>query len=927
MALSDIELIQRTLDGDQAAFGFLVDKYKGLVHGLAYHKLKDFHHAEDITQETFLKAYQKLSTLQDHQSFAGWIHVIALRCCWTWLRKNRVPIQSIDDSCAAVDSLALTKYADADQKTRETVHDALEDLPESQRTILTLYYMTGESVQEIARFMGISQNAVHSRMARARNNLKAEIIQIIKDTSGAIQLPPSLTQQIMGRIRELQPAPSPQVKPPIPWIVVATLGLIALFAGLAPQHLMRFQRPYNLNASEPAVLVEVIDAPVIDLLVTKPSLMNRAGASNTENAGDGDSATNTLVAASDAQKGALNRSNWTQTNGPYGGNILTLYASPEGTLFAGTGGAGLFRSTDAGNSWTPANTGLQHKDKYDSIAVSALAQKGDILYAGTNAGVYVSPNGGDTWHYITGLQKYVRAVVNIGERIYVGTARDGVWYSDDSGESWMPINDGLENLEIRTLAAMGSTLFAGTGNSAFRRRAGENSWTPIRAGFAMQATDSNPIRGGSTQSERYSLQTRQARQSVRIGTFAVLDDVLYMSMHTGTYGGLFRSDDEGDSWIPITPELMKQRSIGTLAVSPTSLYAGALGSGVFGSSDGGNSWKVVNSGLKNRLVSALVAVNAETVFVGTQGGGVFRSTDGGHSWMESNAGLTNTRVEHLAVVGETIYAEIGKKLVRSIDGGTSWRPVKLGATSAKYRIVALSVSDEKLYVAATRSVIHVEGGDPEVKWGVFQLDAEHNAWIEHAPNRKLNRITSLEIVGTTFYAGTMGDGVFRWEEYSNSWINLGLAGHSVTTLSANGKHLYAGTTRGELFRLNDAEDSWGRIGTMSGGISALRWIGSTLYATSSGAGVFCSVDGDTSWRPINDGLTDLSVLTMHVEGTTLYIGTARHGVFQLGRDANEWQSFGGMYRRVNSLSAGDGVLYAGTAQSGVFRLPLSKFQQ
>jgi RNA polymerase sigma factor (sigma-70 family) len=921
MALSDIELIQRTLDGDQAAFGFLVDKYKGLVHGLAYHKLKDFHHAEDITQETFLKAYQKLSTLRYPQHFRAWIYVIVTRLCKTWLRKKRLPMETIDDIEAdEVNSFALAK--DADQKTRDIVHDALENLPESERTVLTLHYLTGDSIKEIAHFMGASPGAIYKRMDRARGRMKEEITQIIEQTLGAVQLPSNLTQQIMSKLGELQPTPAPQVKPLIPWIVVATLGLIALFAGLAPQQLMRFQRPYNLNASEPAVLVELIDAPIIDLLVTKPSLVNRAGASNTENAGDGDSATNTLVAASDAQKGALNRSNWTQTNGPYGGNILTLYASPEGTLFAGTGGAGLFRSTDAGNSWTPANTGLQHKDKYDSIAVSALAQKGDILYAGTNAGVYVSPNGGDTWHYITGLQKYVRAVVNIGERIYVGTARDGVWYSDDSGEAWIPINDGLENLEIRTLAAMGSTLFAGTGNSAFRRRAGENSWTPIRAGFAMQATDSNPIRGGSTQSERYSLQTRQARQSVRIGTFAVLDDMLYMSMHTGTYGGLFRSDDEGDSWIPITPELMKQRSIGTLAVSPTSLYAGALGSGVFGSSDGGNSWKVVNSGLKNRLVSALVAVNAETVFVGTQGGGVFRATDGGHSWMESNAGLTNTRVEHLAVVGETIYAEIGKKLVRSIDGGTSWRPVKLGATSAKYRIVALSVSDEKLYVAATRSVIHVEGGDPEVKWGVFQLDAEHNAWIEHAPNRKLNRITSLEIVGTTFYVGTMGDGVFRWEADSNSWIHLGLTRHSVTALSANGKSLCAGTAQGALFRLNDAEDSWVRISTVTNGISALKWVGSTLYATSLGAGVCRSVDGGDSWRPINDGLTDPSVLSIHVEGTTLYIGTVRHGVFRLARYENEWQSFGEMSRRVNSLSAGDGVLYAGTAQSGVFRLLL-----
>ena len=216
---------------------------------------------------------------------------------------------------------------------------------------------------------------------------------------------------------------------------------------------------------------------------------------------------------------------------------------------------------------------------------------------------------------------------------------------------------------------------------------------------------------------------------------------------------------------------------------------------------------------------------------------------------------------------------------------------------------------------------------PKLEGGVFQFDAEDNLWIEHAPNKQLNRIAALEIVGTTFYVGTMGDGVFRWEEDSDSWIRLGLTGHSVTALSANGKSLYAGTAQGELFRLNDTEESWVRISTVSNGISALRWVGSTLYATSLGAGVCRSVDGGDSWRPINDGLTDPSVLSIHVEGTTLYIGTVRHGVFRLARYENEWQSFGEMYRRVNSLSAGDGVLYAGTARRGVFRLPLSKFQQ
>ncbi|RKU27191.1 hypothetical protein C6499_12355, partial [Candidatus Poribacteria bacterium] len=56
-----------------------------------------------------------------------------------------------------------------------------------------------------------------------------------------------------------------------------------------------------------------------------------------------------------------NESGWLQTNGPYGGEILTFYAALKGVLFAGTEGAGIFRSTDGGNSWTPVNTGLHYE--------------------------------------------------------------------------------------------------------------------------------------------------------------------------------------------------------------------------------------------------------------------------------------------------------------------------------------------------------------------------------------------------------------------------------------------------------------------------------------------------------------------------------------------------------------------------------------
>ena len=81
MKNNDAQLIQRVLKGDDTAFSALVKKYQRSVHALAWRKIGDFHIAEDITQDTFLQAYQRLSTLKEPQRFASWLYVIAANYC------------------------------------------------------------------------------------------------------------------------------------------------------------------------------------------------------------------------------------------------------------------------------------------------------------------------------------------------------------------------------------------------------------------------------------------------------------------------------------------------------------------------------------------------------------------------------------------------------------------------------------------------------------------------------------------------------------------------------------------------------------------------------------------------------------------------------------------------------------------------------
>ena len=129
MKNNDAELIQRVLDGDDTAFSALVKKYQRSVHALAWRKVGDFHIAEDITQDAFLKAYQGLSTLKEPQSFGSWLYVITANHCKAWRRKRRTWMQSLEDTSIA--KLEKATYSghiieENEQMTEETQREVVK---------------------------------------------------------------------------------------------------------------------------------------------------------------------------------------------------------------------------------------------------------------------------------------------------------------------------------------------------------------------------------------------------------------------------------------------------------------------------------------------------------------------------------------------------------------------------------------------------------------------------------------------------------------------------------------------------------------------------------------------------------------------------------------------------------------------------------
>lgn len=283
MKENDGVLIHRILEGDDSAFSTLVEKYQKQVHALAWRKVGDFHIAEDITQDTFLKAYQKLTTLKNPQRFAGWLYVIATRCCQAWLRKKQIQTESLEEiDSDTLEPEAYSHYVSEEERKvtitaqRQVVKKLLATLPESERTVITLHYFGEMTCEKMSEFLGVSANTIKSRLRRARNKLKQEE-PMIREAITNFKISPTLTENIMKEISQLIPSTPPASKPLIPWVIGATSALlVGLIFGLGGQYLTQFQKPYSLDAhSERSV--ELIDVQVVQNLDVESDNRNQLG--------------------------------------------------------------------------------------------------------------------------------------------------------------------------------------------------------------------------------------------------------------------------------------------------------------------------------------------------------------------------------------------------------------------------------------------------------------------------------------------------------------------------------------------------------------------------------------------------------------------------------------------------------------------------
>ena len=254
----DVQLIHAVLSGDDSAFAILVEKYQKSVHVLAWRKIGDFHYAEEITQDTFLRVYQKLSTLKDPSQFLRWLYTITNRLCLNWLRKQKKhekQLQSLEDTpMEEVEESDYARYVSEQRETEATeqrfeiVEKLLEKLPEGERTVMVLYYLGEMTTTEIGKFLGVSVEAIRTRLHRARKRLQEEEELLVQEVLGGFQLSSSIKQNIMREVVDMNPAPAPKMEPSFPWGTVVTALVLStvLILSVRNQYLAHFQKFYGM---------------------------------------------------------------------------------------------------------------------------------------------------------------------------------------------------------------------------------------------------------------------------------------------------------------------------------------------------------------------------------------------------------------------------------------------------------------------------------------------------------------------------------------------------------------------------------------------------------------------------------------------------------------------------------------------------------
>ena len=181
--------IDNIKNGDPAPYSFLVDKYKYMAYTIALKILRNAEDAQDAAQESFLKAYQQIHQFEGRSKFSTWLYTIVYRTSLSRLKENRIETLSIGDDMNEnyTDDYTAPQHEQLQMKEQQRlVKQAIHNLPPTEALLITLFYLSENTVKEIHEITGLSVTNIKIKLFRARKKLERELRFLLERESQAV---------------------------------------------------------------------------------------------------------------------------------------------------------------------------------------------------------------------------------------------------------------------------------------------------------------------------------------------------------------------------------------------------------------------------------------------------------------------------------------------------------------------------------------------------------------------------------------------------------------------------------------------------------------------------------------------------------------------------------------------------------------------
>jgi outer membrane protein assembly factor BamB len=619
---------------------------------------------------------------------------------------------------------------------------------------------------------------------------------------------------------------------------------------------------------------------------------------------------------------------WHSIGSPGGGQINAIAIDPTNSqiVYAGTNG-GVFKTIDGGASWIGLTNTVTR-----SLAIDPTNSQ--IVYAGTNGYVFQTTNGGALWTPMkTGATAFsypteaVSLVIDsVRGQLYAGTQGGAFRYN---GYQWYYMNTGLTNptvpslpLNVTSLAKQpsSSTYYAGTGGGVFKYLYGYDSWNAINTGLTN--TDIRSI---------------------------AIDD--WLVFYVGTQGGgVFKTTNSGTSWTSMNAGLTNT-DIRSLAIDPVNrqiVYAGTYTGGIFKTTDGGASWNEMNTGLTNTYVTGLAIdpVKSNVVYAGT-GGGVFAITFSTLDVTKSGAGTVTSSPGGINCgsicsgdysVGQEVTLTATPDAGYTFAGWTGGGCSGVGPCS-----VSLGSNTTIKATFTTPNTLKWSFATGDIVYSSPSIGADGTIYVG-SYDKKLYAINQNGTLKWTYNTGSLGNYIYSSPSIgADGTIYVGSDDKKLYAINPNGTLKWSYTTGGRIssspaigadgtiYVGSDDKKLYGfspsggmrMIYATGGGISSSPSIGAdgTIYVGSEDNKLYAvNPNGSLKWFYTTGGSVVCSSPAIGADGT-IYVGSYDNNIYAINPDGTlKWYyATGGIVYSSPSIGA-DGTIYVGSYDKKLYAI-------